>query len=64
MSLKIKLIAEEIAANNKDYKIFPRKLLMAYIRETYNCSSYLANKVIKSLLETEDKSDEDEKTTD
>jgi hypothetical protein len=64
MGLKIDIIVTAIKAENKDYKLFNKKILRAYIRQKYKCSSYLANMVIKSLLEMEDKSDEDEKTTD
>jgi hypothetical protein len=64
MGLKIDIIVAAIKAENKGYKLFNEKILKAYIRHKYKCSSYLANMVIKSLLETEDKPNEDEKTTD
>lgn len=55
MSLKVKMILEELIKENRDYGIFSDRIIRSYIKAKYRCSTYLANQVIKALHDTKEK---------
>ena len=54
MSIKINAMVDDVKANNKDYKIMPKKIIQQYLVWKFKCSKYLANQAIKKLLENEE----------
>lgn len=54
MSLKTKIIKEEILNNNTHWKLFTRSTLRTYIKDKYKVSMYTANKVIKEMYDTKE----------
>ena len=54
MSLKTKIIKEEILNNNAHWKLFTRSTLRTYIKDKYKVSMYTANKVIKEMYDTKE----------
>jgi hypothetical protein len=53
MSLKIDMMVNHLRENNKDYKIMSKKTLIAYTRDMFRCSPYMAKRAVEILLNNE-----------
>ena len=53
MSLKIDMMVNHLRENNKDYKIMSKKTLIAYTRDMFRCSPYMARKAVEKLFNNE-----------
>lgn len=53
MSLRIDMMVNHLRENNKDYKIMNKKTLIAYTRDIFRCSPYMAKRAVEILLNNE-----------